>query len=565
MKKTLLSLILLAGGMLCANAQMASGVQARVYAYDLQQTSTDKGVEGGTITSYTLTFKTNTAATSANVILKCGDVSYTVAASATDGDTKKSWKAVVDAKELNDLGNSVTAGDYNWSVEVSAGAVESFTTICNTANNGFYPYRTFGLCVDQSPESDYFGRVYLTNQSTGTGRNAVGMYAFTPELIMENDGEPYTTCNLIGKEYTESLTSGTSPADMCISEDGRLFMSVTNDTYRNIYYINPKTFENTPVFKNAKSATDEYNATALFDENNNRLTGIRGAVATYGYGDNTELIVLDALELYVKVWTSPLNHFYIGSDNEWTNGTPNLALGTASARMKYYTDREAGTTINIHINRGLATFETTQNGLWVVQSAYANTSGTGTTYAINDNHPTIFYYSRISGMVEFRDLTYSSNVSPALAANGDLGLVAYTPKGRSNPVVMKYTENEETGEIEIKKTETTYDLASILSTKADALSFDYAGNLYATTSGKERFAIYALPDDMVGENKRTTPAKSTLLVSLTEKDIATGVEGIAADANAPVEYYNLQGVKVENPSNGIFIRKQGSKTTKVVL
>lgn len=37
---------------------------------------------------------------------------------------------------------------------------------------------------------------------------------------------------------------------------------------------------------------------------------------------------------------------------------------------------------------------------------------------------------------------------------------------------------------------------------------------------------------------------------------------VVDDANAPVEYYNLQGVKVVNPSNGIFIKVQGSKATK---
>lgn len=35
--------------------------------------------------------------------------------------------------------------------------------------------------------------------------------------------------------------------------------------------------------------------------------------------------------------------------------------------------------------------------------------------------------------------------------------------------------------------------------------------------------------------------------------------------NLPIEYYNLQGVKVYNPLNGIFIKKQGSHTTKVKL
>ena len=47
-------------------------------------------------------------------------------------------------------------------------------------------------------------------------------------------------------------------------------------------------------------------------------------------------------------------------------------------------------------------------------------------------------------------------------------------------------------------------------------------------------------------------------------DIVTAIEEVGADA-AAVEYYNLQGVKVANPENGIFIKKQGNKATKVVL
>ena len=48
-------------------------------------------------------------------------------------------------------------------------------------------------------------------------------------------------------------------------------------------------------------------------------------------------------------------------------------------------------------------------------------------------------------------------------------------------------------------------------------------------------------------------------------DTATGIEDTMVDENAPVEYYNLQGVKVANPENGIFIKKQGGRTSKVVL
>ena len=46
----------------------------------------------------------------------------------------------------------------------------------------------------------------------------------------------------------------------------------------------------------------------------------------------------------------------------------------------------------------------------------------------------------------------------------------------------------------------------------------------------------------------------------------TGIESVGAeDVEAPVEYYNLQGVKVANPAKGLFIKKQGNKTTKVIL
>ena len=44
----------------------------------------------------------------------------------------------------------------------------------------------------------------------------------------------------------------------------------------------------------------------------------------------------------------------------------------------------------------------------------------------------------------------------------------------------------------------------------------------------------------------------------------SAVEGIDNE-NAPVEYFNLQGVKVANPDHGIFIRRQGTRTTKVIL
>lgn len=44
-----------------------------------------------------------------------------------------------------------------------------------------------------------------------------------------------------------------------------------------------------------------------------------------------------------------------------------------------------------------------------------------------------------------------------------------------------------------------------------------------------------------------------------------GVTGVEVDENAPVEYYNLQGVRVANPLSGLYIQKKGNKAAKVMF
>ncbi len=45
----------------------------------------------------------------------------------------------------------------------------------------------------------------------------------------------------------------------------------------------------------------------------------------------------------------------------------------------------------------------------------------------------------------------------------------------------------------------------------------------------------------------------------------TAITEVSADSSAPTEDFNLQGIKVENPANGLYIRRQGSTTKKVYI
>ena len=53
--------------------------------------------------------------------------------------------------------------------------------------------------------------------------------------------------------------------------------------------------------------------------------------------------------------------------------------------------------------------------------------------------------------------------------------------------------------------------------------------------------------------------------NITGKDLSGVEETLADDINTPAEYYDLSGVRVLNPEKGVYIKRKGNKTTKVVL
>ncbi len=72
--------------------------------------------------------------------------------------------------------------------------------------------------------------------------------------------------------------------------------------------------------------------------------------------------------------------------------------------------------------------------------------------------------------------------------------------------------------------------------------------------------INAIDVQLIGPDKKGT------LLELSAGGITTGIDEIDTDAyDTPVEYYNLQGIRVENPTHGLYIRCQGGKSVKVIL
>ena len=72
-----------------------------------------------------------------------------------------------------------------------------------------------------------------------------------------------------------------------------------------------------------------------------------------------------------------------------------------------------------------------------------------------------------------------------------------------------------------------------------------------------------IPDSNTAKVVITVGDESLTLTLVNDKP-STGVEKIEGAASAPI-YYNLQGQKVDNPHNGVYIRVMNGKSSKVLV
>ena len=515
--------------MTTASAQMSSTAQARVYAYDLQQ------VEGDVTT---VTFKTNTKANTAVVTLSAeGQDDIMFNATSTDG---KNWTA-----EITPSGEFAADVEYNWSVEVSADAVTAWKQI-NQDGATFSFYRSYGVIVDNNPESDNFGRAYVSNNYAGTARSksypratTVGFYTFNPELVAENTTA--YACSVVGAG--ESSVKYGSPRDLSIDEEGNLYLADCSKTKSGIYIVNPNNnYSSTAVFTGTRDADG-----IIKNANDEIVSGPTCGVGVRGTGEEREIYSLAYHgPVGEATYIQYVNRFEIGDKTEW-NVKPTWS--NYNFKNKTVNTENGGTTVQV-VNQYFSIEPISTGGYWVAQNRTTSSKANPSVFYCNSKNEVLYSAEENGGMAG----TGSKN--GALAVNERLGLVAFSLAAKAG--VISYTMNDdETIEASIVSTNSLSPLA-----QADAMAFDYAGNLYAVTANTEAMAVYAIP---TANNKCSTPAKKDLTISYTQGEIeATGIETIESE-NAPVEYYNLQGVKVENPENGIFIKKQGRKTTKVIL
>ena len=90
-----------------------------------------------------------------------------------------------------------------------------------------------------------------------------------------------------------------------------------------------------------------------------------------------------------------------------------------------------------------------------------------------------------------------------------------------------------------------------------------AGTDYTVADGVFTFINKDIEDAVCTMTNAAYPKLTLTTVPVNVK--TDGIESIDADENAPVEYYDLRGIRVSGDAPGLYIRRQGNKTTKVLV
>ena len=396
------------------------------------------------------------------------------------------------------------AQQLKWAVEVASDNVAGIRNLLT--KDGDYALNRAYAVVDASPASPNMGKIYVSD-FVGKNNAKNGVYVYNQSYAREN-AAPYT-----GAYYTN--------ASMALDANGNAYLM--------------ETAGNTPGV--LRAGADAVNgAFSAFFTGGADVAGVANSVAFRGEGADTKMYAF----MKNSAGKNVINVYNVGNANGVVAATWGLAPNKVIEMPSKINDD--------------ATIVPVEQGIWVCASEVVQTTSV--------NSPALLFVD-YEGNITFnqgRDenaylLAGAAGSGIAVSADGatlcvndESGLLQFfdvTWKDNTPTITPRYSYNHEIG------------VASRRNTNGkciEQMAFDYAGNLVAAG---HYLGVFTIPTT---DNRKETPAMQTV----TRK--VSGISDITIDDdNAPVEYFNLQGVKVNNPENGVFIKRQGKKVEKVIL
>ena len=454
MKKLTLFFALLLGMFLFPSVETHAAAP-RVMAYDLKS---EKDTPAKGFTKFT--FSTNTKPTKAYLIFyHAGSEVYRTDITTQAQKQLKDATYTIRTSDLPELTN------MKWAIEVQGEAISTFAEVGNDGLRFDRGYAT----MDNNPESNYFGRVYVADRRS-TKANG-GLFVYNPDLSRVNE-----TVNKLGL----SASGFSRPA---VGSDGTIYLASYSDLESGIFVVNPADLTVCTQFYNGTRASN-----GLFtNANGEELGSSTSGVGIYGEGKNT--VVYSKMEDGTGISSGkfPIVCYQIGQ----TDGSVLKSWNKAPTWRK-----------SDFLNYGNNGFAATDKGVWVSQNKATSDSRPG--FVFIDKNGELKYNAQTNGFCT--DGTFGAGIATNAAndrlyVNGQGGYIHEfkVDWNGTTPTLTKITSHK-----------TGYTYISTLSVDLAGNLIACAGNYFRSNNTNEmRLVRFVIPTT---SNTCTTPAKSTMQV-----------------------------------------------------
>lgn len=365
-----------------------------------------------------------------------------------------------------DLSDAV-GGTYKWALKATADANAALTQIIDGTAAQYFMYSPRGIAVNNFPETDNFGYVYVSNAVAKSGSQTKGIFVYNNALQLQNtSGTGYkdaswSTDNAGGTASNNCLAT---PYRVCVGEDGNVYVSCTIADNEGVWMMDCS--GETPSFSQIIT------------------TNLYGIYVT-GKGSDR---VLYGINSSLKLMQYPFG-----------NTIPYTTAGTEKYSSSAMTTKPTSIAPDPY------------GGWWIGQYRYTDADATP-----------IFFHISATGAKDCssynKGTTLSNTQRGTLGVNKDATLLAtYTAK-QVKVFSVSYTD----GVPSVTYQWTTGDIGNNI----DGIAFDYANNLYITSSSPEKVFVYSTPK---ASNICTTPAASTRTITLSTLISVTPVSSVSLD------------------------------------
>lgn len=420
-----------------------------IYASELSATKTDDGL-------YDLAFTLNADATAVTIkVMDQGNVVKTIDAGAL---TRGRNIVQVDLTDINKKG-------MTWSVfaeadPADATAPRQLTDLNEQEQLNFTTLH--GVAVDNSTESPYFGRVYLTESKGGTtnGRTTQnGLYVLDATLadVTAQGNNAY--------KGNVSWNTTSSPNDVKVADDGTLYLADWSDAHSGVWKADPANLNGTftPIFGGTRDGS------GLATYNGVNIGGSVSSCWVEGAGENTVLYTIDEDMPSASASKLPLLRYDIGNaETPWVEAPSAVVFDNAPNP-----DHPDGG----FLRNATCRFQPDANGnWWIAQYRWTDGETVPSLICVHDNQ---VIFSSDGMMGDSRRGAMAINRDGSKLAMGCYDAIkifdiAETAQGTPT-LTLKYTITPTTGG------------------ESFGLAFDVADNVYLATPGG--LAAWALPKD----------------------------------------------------------------------